>query len=1088
MQVLRSLKSFLLPLLSLLVAPPLWGQATGIISGSVTDPSGSVLPGITVIAANAETSLARRVVTDNTGTFTFQLIVTGIYTIDVDRQGFAPFHQVNVVVQANSAVQVNVRLQLKGATDQVTVSSAPEMIQSAASNVVQVIEQRRVEDLPLNGRNVLQLLSLNAGVTTAGAVGGTRQINSLAGGSYMVNASINGSRGNATNFLLDNASNNDGYTNIAIPYPNPDAVQEVSVQTSTFDAQYGHAAGGVVSIVTKSGTNTFHGSGYEFVRNYALNARNFFSGRDALKRNQFGGTIGGPLLLGRLYDGRDRTFFFFSYQGTGTRTSTPGYLATLPSSAMKNGDFSAWLRPDGTGAIHDPLVPATYFPGNVIPASRIDPVAGKLLQYLPESTSSNYQVRYPTPTQQVGEDQYLFRADHSFNDRNRLSLRYFLFKYDQPWVTIPNNLTFVTVGQTAYAHNAAINYTAIANPQLLNQLTLAFNRESPTQGPPNSLYGKTLQDFGSKILAFSNFPTLNLSISNWSGISLGQTINSPESTYQISDIVSWTKGQHNVRLGGDWQQFRLNIISYYLSGGNISFTGQQLGDPGKIDAGNAFAEFLLGVGSSWRQQSVSSWSLKNNYPALFAQDDWKLTPRLTINLGLRWEPVFDFRESNRKEATFVPGQQSKRFVNAPLGLLYAGDKGFDSTIIPADWNNAAPRIGLAYQLLPKTVVRSAYGMFYDHSPAIVMNRSAQGQPFVNQLSITGRVSLSSPNGTAPPLNPSPIVPGTNVGFLPYGTWAIPSRDIRTGYMQNWNVVIEHQLTGDILMRASYIGSKGTKLLNAMEVNPAIYGPGGTAANVDSRRRYQPIGGLQLGMSNGSSSYNSLQLSGQRRFSRGVSVLANYTYSKSIDFGSYGSVEGNSGGPDPFNLGANRGLSDFDIRHRLVVSGVFEHPHFYSKSYLVRNALGGWQSNLIFIAESGVPFTVLSGVDNALMGVGGNFADYNGSGWGVSERRSQPEILSKYFNTSAFTVNAIGTIGTGRRNQLIGPGGWSADYSLFKNIGIWERSELQLRGEFFNVFNHPRFGLPNATVTSTIFGRITSASDPRIVQIALRLKF
>lgn len=1075
-------------LLFIVLAQYSFGQATGTISGIVADPSGSPVPGANVLATNVGTSLTRSVTTDNSGTFTIPLVPVGTYQVSVNHSGFSVFHQNNVIVQANAASQVNIGLRLESTKEQVTVSSTPSLIQASSTNVVQIIEQKRVEDLPLNGRNVLQLMSLNSGVTTSGASGGTRQVNSLAGGSYNINASINGSRGNATNFLLDNASNNDGYTNISIPFPSPDAVQEVSVQTSTFDAQYGHAAGGVVSIVTRGGTNTFHGSAYDFIRNYAMNGSNFFSGRDALKRNQFGATLGGPVSLGHLYNGRDRTFFFFSYQGTRTRTATPGHSVTAPSAAMKDGDLSSWRRPDGTGAIHDPASPGTYFPNNIIPASRINPVAVRLLQYIPTSTAANYQLRFPTPTQDTDDDQYLMRLDHSFNDRNRLSLRYFLFHYNQPWATIPDNLTYVNVGQTAYAHNAAINYTGVITPRLLNELTLAFNRETPNQNPPEGLNGKDLKDFGANINAFSDFPTMNVSINNWSGIGIGQTINSPQTTYEVNDITSWTAGQHSIRFGGNLQLFRLDIVSYYLSGGSISFSGQLLSDPGKVNAGNSFAEFLLGAGSSWRQQSVSSWSLRNTYPSLFIQDDWRVNSRFTLNLGLRWEPVFDYHERDGKEATFVPGSHSAVFPNAPTGLLFVGDKGYPSTIVPRDWNNFSPRAGLAYQVTPKTVIRSAYGIFYDHSPAIMMNRSAQGQPFVTQSSITGAVSLSDPYGAAAPLDPTPIIPTSTVPFYPYGTWAIPSQSIRTGYMQNWNVVLERQLTSDLLVRASYIGSKGTKLLNAMEVNPAIYGAGATAANIDRRRIYQPIGGLQLGMSNANSSYNSFQLTIQERLFHGMSILGNYTYSKSIDVASYGSIEGNTGGPDPFNLHNNRGLSDFDMRHRLVISGVFEHPRLANRNVLVRTVLGGWQSNVIFTAESGTPFTVFSGVDNALSGIGGEFADYNGLDWRLPDGRSREQQMAAWFNKSAFTVNAIGTIGTGRRNQLIAPGNWNVDYSLFKSLFIHENTALQLRGEFFNFFNHTRLGTPTSTVTSTLFGQITSAGDPRIVQLALRLRF
>jgi hypothetical protein len=350
------------------------------------------------------------------------------------------------------------------------------------------------------------------------------------------------------------------------------------------------------------------------------------------------------------------------------------------------------------------------------------------------------------------------------------------------------------------------------------------------------------------------------------------------------------------------------------------------------------------------------------------------------------------------------------------------------------------------------------------------------------------VSLSNPHGAAAPLNPAPVTASANATFVPYGTWALPSKDMLTGYIQNWNFVLEHQLGGDILLRAAYVASKGTKLLNAMEINPALYAPGATVSNENARRPYQPVGGLQLGMSNGNSSYQSLQLTAQKRFSHGVSVLANYTYSKSIDLTSYGSIEGNTGGPDPYNLKNNRGLSDFDMRNRLVVSGVLEHPKFASANRVVKTIVGGWQSNFIFTVQSGQPFTVLSGVDNALTGVGGNFADYNGENPQLQGDRSEQAEIAKWFNTSAFTTNAIGTIGTGRRNQLTGPGSWNMDYSLFKSFRIHERQEFQLRGEFFNLFNHTNLGLPNSTVTSTLFGQITSAADPRIVQLALKFRF
>jgi Carboxypeptidase regulatory-like domain len=1080
--------NLLLVLCLLWLPSALFAQATGTISGTVVDASGASISEASVVATNTGTALKRSMVTNNQGQFLMSLLPTGTYELRAERPGFDPFVQQNIIVQGDSTVEVSAKLAVKGASMQVTVSDKPSMVEATATNLVQVIETKRVEDLPLNGRVVAQLMLLNSGVSNQGSSGKTQEANTFGGGAYNVPASINGSRGNGTNFLLDNAANNDNYTNIAAPFPNPDAVQEVSVQTSTFDAQFGHGVGGVVSAITRSGTNEFHGTAYDYLRNNDLNGSNYFSGRDLLKRNQFGATIGGPVRLGKLYDGRNRTFFFFSYQGTRTRIATPGSLAVAPSEAMKNGDLSAWLKPNGTGAIHDPLAPNTYFPGNIIPASRINPVAGNILKLLPTSNSPDYSLRFGTPTQQVNDNEFTMRGDHSFNDNQRISMRYFIIKYNQPWVTIPNNLTYVNSGEFGFSHNAAVNYTWVIKPSLLNQLTAGFNRETPQAAPPASLQGANFQALGANVLTMPNFPTMDISMSNWSGIGLGYGFYSPQDTYQLSDVMSYAKGRHNIRFGADVQRFRRDAASYFKSGGGISFTGQLVSDPNKLNAGDSFAELLLGIGEGWQQQSFSSWHLFNTYPALFVQDDIRVSRRLTINMGLRWEPLWDFHETSGKEATFIPGAQSTRFPNAPTGLLFDGDPGVGSSVVPPDLNNFAPRFGMAYQIAPKTVIRSAYGLFYDHPPAIMFNRSAQGQPFVQQTTITGMVSLSNPYGTAAPLNPAPVTSSTNATFAPYGTWALPSKDMRTGYIQNWNFVLEHQLGGDILLRAAYVASKGTKLLNAMEINPALYAPGATVSNENARRPYQPISGLQLGISNGNSSYQSLQLTAQKRFSHGVSVLANYTYSKSIDLSSYGSIEGNTGGPDPYNLNNNRGLSDFDVRNRLVISGVLQHPTLAGANRIVKTVVGGWQSNFIFTAQSGQPFTVASGVDNALTGVGGNFADYNGANPQIQGDRSEQAEITKWFNTSAFTTNSIGTIGSGRRNQLIGPGSWNMDYSLFKSFHIHERQEFQLRGEFFNLFNHTRLGNPNTTVTSTLFGQITSAYDPRIVQLALKFRF
>jgi hypothetical protein len=752
---------------------------------------------------------------------------------------------------------------------------------------------------------------------------------------------------------------------------------------------------------------------------------------------------------------------------------------------MKRGDFSAFLGADGGGRIRDPDAPGQYFPNNQIPASRFDPVAVRLLAFLPSSTTSNYQYRFGTPTNRNDDNQMVLRADHLLSSSHRLTGRYFLMAVDRPWVAIPDNLLYVNAGQQGHVHSVTATHTYTSS-RFLNELGFTFHGSTPNSTPPSDL--PTFESLGGRIKTVPDFPTMVVSISNWSGIDLGLGYYNGQRTYQASNSASYVTGRQNLRFGVDYKNFLLDKSSFFLTGGNASFTGQLVSDPGRTNAGHSFAEFLLGRPTSWRQQSAWSEFLYTNLFALYVQDDIRLTPKLTLNLGLRWDPKFDSYETGRKRTTFEPGRQSTVFTNAPRGLLFQGDQGYEDSIVPRDWNNLAPRIGFAYQIVPKTIIRGAYGIFYDQFMGIFNNRSAQAEPFIRQNIFQAPPSLSNPYGSGQPLEPAAFTPAPDYAFSPYSTWALPTKNMVAGYMQNWNFIVERQIFSDFLVRAGYVGSKGVHLLNASEVNPGLYGAGATAANLNQRRIYQPIGGLQLGRSDAWSKYHSLQLTATKRYSQGVTVTAHYTWSKSIDITSYASVEGNSAGPDPFNFNNNRGLSDFDIPHRFVASGVWELPQLRNSNLFVKSVAGGWQQNFIFTAAKGVPFTVLSGVDNALMGIGGNFADLTGQDWRLPDGRSRGEQIAAWFDRSAFRTNAVGTIGNGGRNQLRGPGGWNLDYSLFKNFGFTERAKLQLRGEMFNLFNHTRLGNPVNSVTNPAFGSITSALDPKIVQLAAKIIF
>ena len=695
----------------------LFAQSTGTIYGTVYDASGALVPGAKVTATNIETNLQRTVDAGTVGQYVIPLLPVGVYTVRIERQGFAPFLQQNVTLQVNTSVQANGTLQVKTSAEQVTVSAEASLVQANSSALVQVVDERRVVDLPLNGRNVLGLMTLNAGVSTEGAAGGTSQIQNLG---TAVTVSINGARGNGTNFLLDNGDNNDSYTNISLPFPNPDAVQEFSIQTSTFDAQYGRGVGGVVNVVTRSGTNEFHGSLFEYIRNYQLNAADFFSGRDALKRNQFGGSLGGPVRIPRLYNGRDRTFFFFSYQGTRVRTATPGVLRTTPTEAMKSGNFSEWLLPNGTGRILDPLANNTPFPNNVIPQNRFDPVARRMLAFMPASApGASYQLRIPTPTLGNSDDQFTGRLDRQLTPSQRLSGRVFQYLKDDPWSYAPEHIYYVEAGQKGHSRNVTLNHSWTLSSKWLNDFNFTNSIGESNSFPPAELAQRSLEGFGSRVKVLPDLPTMGVTINGWFGPTLGQGYTQLQKNYQFTNVIGYATGRHNLRIGGEYRRFSLDKTAPFNSGGNITFNGQLFSERGRNNAGNSFAEFVLGQASAWRQQSSWSERLTNNYIALFVQEDWRATSRLTFNLGLRWDPRFDFKENlGDKGATFIPGLKSQRFPNAPLGLQFLGDPSIKDVVIQPEWRNLAPRIGLAYQVTPRTVVRSAIGIFYDQLTGI----------------------------------------------------------------------------------------------------------------------------------------------------------------------------------------------------------------------------------------------------------------------------------------------------------------------------------------------------------------------------------
>ena len=1072
-------------LLVFLVSLPglLSAQVTATITGTVRDSSGAVVPEAKVTAKNTGTNLARTVTTDLTGHYVIPQLVVGAYEVRVEKEGFSPFLQTGVLLQANTQVQVEAVLQVRTAVEQVTVSSTVNLLQTNSSTLVQVVDQQRVSDLPLNGRNVLSLIALDASVMTKNVPSSASQSYNLGQGMYYSPMAMAGARGGNGNFLLDNADNNEVQSAMPRPFPNVDAVEEFSIQTNAFDAQYGRGVGGVVNVVTKSGTNAIHGTAFEFLRNFKMNAGNFFSRRDVLKRNQFGGGIGGPVI-------KDRTFFFLSYQGTRISSSTPNVTATAPSAAMKAGDFSAWLAAAGVGAIHDPLSSGGtgYFANNVIPVTRFNPVSAKILQLIPTSNNPQYRASFGVPAQTTADNQGVVRVDHSLSDRQRLSVRYFVFRFDRPAYIMPTNLLYGWDGQWGYSQALSVNHTYSISPRWLHNATFSYAFAAPIRNQATEPDVR-LSTFGVRMKASPEVNQLGMSISGWSAPSFTSAAFTWSRAMHYAESASFATGRHNMRFGGETRRYKTGAQGFTNAGATAGFTGQFLSDRGKNNAGNAYAEFLLGVMGSYTQTaSYRAGGVVHRYYTLFVQDDVRLTSKLTVNFGLRWDPRSGMRQYGNCEETWVPGQQSTQFPNAPVGLLFYGDKGVEKGVIPNSYKTFAPRLGLAYNFAPKTVLRAAYGIFYDEFQSILFNQITQQFPWANQTTLVGPLSFSDPFSGGTILDPAAWTPNSSAVFPSYSAFFAMTQDMRPGYLQNWNLFLEHQLRSDLLIRAGYVGSKGTHLVNLYEQNAGIYGPGASSSNVNARRPLKDpkIGSFQLFESGSSSTYNAFQFTVQKRYAKGFSILSNYTFGKTLDDNS--DATGAGPGPDPWNHRNNIGPSDFDITHRLVISAVWELPRLKTSAAPVRWVLGGWQSNAIFTASSGTPLTVRSGADNNYDGWSSDFADYKGGDWKLSKSRSKQDQIARWFDTSVFTSNALGTIGSGRRGQLRAPGDANLDFSLFKNFPWAERRRVQLRAEAFNVLNHANLGSPGTSVNSPSFGVISSASEPRILQLAVKVIF
>ena len=1058
---------------------------TGSIYGNVTDPSGAAVTGATVTVKSVQTNQTRTGTTNDEGIYTFSLLPVGSYNVSVEADGFRPYQRAGLVLQVEERLRVDLQLELGQVTESVIVDTQAPQIDTASSTLGKVVEERRIVDLPLNGRNFLQLGLLQPGVAppvpNIDVVGSG--LNSSPGGTS-VNFSVNGMRINSNNHLLDGVNNVEPMSGAAMLVPSADALQEFRILTNSYSAEYGRSGGSIVTVVTKSGTNRFGGSVFEFLRNDIFDARNFFAPDvPALKQNQFGGTFGGPII-------RDRTFFFGSYEGfrqrKGIATST-----VVPSLRVRQGDFSQ----EAVKPI-DPLT-GQRFPNDVIPQQRIDPVARNLMALYPEPNLGSNIFSF-APAGANDRDQFMIRLDHALiPGKNTLVGRY-LFdtgSFLRPKGATTSPAGVVDVPGFAFAdksrfQNFTLADTHIFSPTVINELRLSYARANVENGTPvDPIDPATIGFTYPQPAPVSVIPQILV----FGNSSLGYTLfNSRLSEfYEVVNNVAVNTGRHNLKFGANIRNSRIFGLFPSLAFGAFQFNGGVTGTPlGDLLLGRPFVFSQVGGRPDKKLSQTAAY--------FYIQDDLRVSRRLTLNLGLRYELVPGFKERDNLLATFVPGAQSVVAPTLPLGILRPGDPGIPSTLFPTEKTNFAPRVGLAWDPYGdgKTSVRAGYGIFYDES-ALVQQFTVQQppdfQPFFVQL---GPTSLADPyNGNSPfspPIQfPLPLSPGFTVGLL--------DSNFKLGYVQHWNLTVQRQILPSLAVELAYVGNKGTNLPGDWDPNQAIWQPGATraAANVRSRRPYNPIGQLFLASSIFNSNYHGMQATLTHRLSRGLSFQAAYTWSKAIDDTSkplsFFRIPGQVLRPqNSRDLSAERGLSAFDTRHRFVLSYVYELPFFKQSSGLHSRILGGWRVSGITTLQSGNPFSVIDSSDPSLTG---------------TPQMSRPDVVrdpnlpgsqrtpERWFDTGAFSGFVASAnrptlnFGTAGRNILTADGIANFDVGLSKEVRLGEERRFEFRWEIFNLFNHANFGVPINDFNSPNFGRVLSTSTPeRQMQFAFKFLF
>ena len=1015
---------------------------TGSVSGSVSDPSGRPVPGATVVASDGARASARTAVSDEMGRYRFADLPPALYDLSAAARGFERVERRQVSVTVDSHLRLDFNLPVAGVVEAVNVTAPLVAIEPQAADVGTVIDQRRIQSLPLNKRDFLQLAMLTPGVNSPSQ---GSELSSR--GSFAMHA--NGGREEYNNFLLDGVDNNDAYVNRFVVQPPVDSIQEFKIVTNSYSAEYGRSAAGQVNVITKGGSNRFELTAYEYFRNEALNARNAFDteGEEPpFERNQFGASLGGPLW-------RNRTFAFASIDFLRERT-TVTRLSTVPTDLQRTGNLS-----ELPVTVYDPFT-RQPFPGNVIPDNRIDPVARQVVELFPHANrpglAGNYLDNSPYREDQ---NQATIRVDHRLSDRDQLMGRYNRGMVDAFNPYAEDTGTVPGFGNTYEdpANNAMLEYRRVLGGRTLSTTRFGFNSYSRDILPENygtdvgTLWGVNWLEVPERDYAY---PTMSIAGYSRVGDTGTLPIQRTSNTYQLVQAVTMDRGRHLWRFGGELRHQRLDGNLDILARGSLSFSG--------LLSGAGMSDLLLGYPSfTLQSKSDNTLRLRTSSFSAYAQDDWRLGPDVTINLGLRYEYYTPATDPTNHMSAFDPGTGT---------VVPVGTSGVSNSGIASDVNNIAPRVGIAWQVRPGFVVRGGYGLYYDSGMFLV--NSAM---YFNPPQFTMRAYFPTQYSLLTLSNPFP----SNGGFAPPPSISTLDPDLVTSSMQHWNASVQRDAGPAGVVTVSYAGSKGASLVRSRDLNQPRPGPG----DVQSRRPYPAYGSIFYVESAGRSTFNSLQVHLARPLAGGVSLWAAYTLSDSKDDGS--AFLGTDGDPnfpqDSQNMAAQWGPSGFDARHRFAASFIWQLP---SGNVITRNT----ELRGIVTLQSGQPFTPLLRFDNSNTG---NTGQQSGSDH--PNLVGDPEISNpgpdRWFDTSAFAVPARYTFGDAGRNILRGPGYSSVDLALARRVPLGGSRSLWVEAQAFNLLNSVNYDLPELYADEpATFGRIFSAKAPRQVQLALRLSF